>query len=165
MYNIYKKISLKLDILLQGKGCYSAIGKIWFRQRQELSVGSICEHFHTVAHELAHALGIFHTQSRPDRDRYVIINEQNAQRNQKTNFRAEKSAKCATYDIPYEYGSVMHYRTHEFSVNRKATVIPRNPLYVQTMGSGTGPSFLDVLLVNKHYNCLSKFRKFSGKQI
>ncbi|VDM27442.1 unnamed protein product [Toxocara canis] len=31
------------------------------------------------------------------------------------------------------------------------------------MGSGTGPSFLDVLLVNKHYNCLEKCNRYNTK--
>ncbi|VDD85755.1 unnamed protein product [Enterobius vermicularis] len=166
---------------VRGTGCYSAIGRVWFQKRQDLSVGTICEHFHTVTHELAHALGLFHTQSRPDRNRYVIIHEENAlasfastslnnfvtliteegrrcafQRGQQGNFRAEDPTSCVTYDIPYEYGSVMHYRNHEFSVNSKPTVVPRDPLHEHTMGSGTGPSFLDVLLINKHYNCLDR---------
>uniref|UniRef100_A0A0M3IDY4 Metalloendopeptidase n=1 Tax=Ascaris lumbricoides TaxID=6252 RepID=A0A0M3IDY4_ASCLU len=113
--------------------------------------------FHTVTHELAHALGIFHTQSRSDRDQYVTIIAGNAEKDQRSNFVAETSKISENYGIPYEYGSVMHYRNHElayrFSVNQLPTVVPRDPLHEQTMGSGTGPSFLDVLLVNKHYRC------------
>ncbi|VDM44854.1 unnamed protein product [Toxocara canis] len=69
--------------------------------------------FHTVTHELAHALGLFHTQSRFDRDQYVTIVAGNAQKDQRSNFIAETPRVSENYGIPYEYGSVMHYRYHE----------------------------------------------------
>ncbi|VDK52036.1 unnamed protein product [Anisakis simplex] len=157
---------------IRGKGCYSSIGRVWYARSQALSVGQECEHspnyrimhflqFHTITHELAHALGIFHTQSRTDRDRYVTIISGNAEHSQRSNFIAESSRVSENYGIPYEYGSVMHYRNHEFSVNNYPTVVARDPLHRQTMGSGTGPSFLDVLLVNKHYNCLDRCKKYN----
>lgn len=36
------------------------------------------------------------------------------QKDQRSNFVAETSKISENYGIPYEYGSVMHYRNHEY---------------------------------------------------
>jgi len=42
-----------------------------------VSIGNGCERMSTVQHEIMHALGIYHEQSRTDRDDYVTIELQN----------------------------------------------------------------------------------------
>ena len=44
---------------------------------QIVSIGYGCEREEIVLHELMHTLGFFHTNSRPDRDAYVIVYTQN----------------------------------------------------------------------------------------
>ena len=78
-----------------------------------------------MAHELGHALGYWHEQSRGDRDNFVTINTVNICQNCcqqsdgsmgpcKFNFQIENSA--ASYG-PYDFDSVMHYGRCFFSTN------------------------------------------------
>ena len=58
-----------------GGGCSSSLG----RQGgiQFLSLADGCHGMATIMHEFMHALGVAHTQSRPDRDEYVTIIKEN----------------------------------------------------------------------------------------
>lgn len=62
-----------------------------------------------VTHELGHTIGLYHTQSRYDRDHNVIVNTANIQQGTAHNFDKETADNTDNYGIPYEYGSNMHY--------------------------------------------------------
>ena len=40
-----------------------------------LNLGKHCEHFNVVAHELMHALGLYHEQQRLDRNLYMEVED------------------------------------------------------------------------------------------
>ena len=62
-------------ILLLFESCYSYVGRSPSSRRdyQDLSIGRGCAHLGIVLHELMHAIGFYHEQSRYDRDQYVRI--------------------------------------------------------------------------------------------
>ena len=62
-----------------------------------------------MVHELLHAIGAFHEQSRPDRDNYVIVNSDNVIPGTLQNFRRFTSSVINTFGVGYDYSSVMHY--------------------------------------------------------
>ena len=55
--------------------CSSVIGHTG--GKQVLNLGKDCLVNGIIQHELMHALGIFHEQSRPDRDYFIVIFEDN----------------------------------------------------------------------------------------
>ncbi|MCA9658760.1 MAG: FG-GAP repeat protein, partial [Myxococcales bacterium] len=61
----------------------------------------------TVAHEMLHALGLFHEQQRPDRDNYVDYHEECVREGGEGNFTKMYSENALG---PYDLASLMHYR-------------------------------------------------------
>lgn len=59
-----------------------------------------------MAHELMHALGVWHEQSRPDRALYVIIDYSKIQPGFEHNFDIQEDASTVG---PYDFESIMHY--------------------------------------------------------
>jgi hypothetical protein len=76
-----------------------------------------------ICHELCHALGFSHEQSRPDRDSYVTINLANVSQtacnsgscNHNFNIRAADSWPANGLNTSYDFDSVMHYFSTAFS--------------------------------------------------
>ena len=64
-------------------------------------------------HEFIHALGMYHVQSRTDRDKYVEIKWDNIPEDAKHNFKIKKTTR--TFDVPYDPLSIMHYPNYAFA--------------------------------------------------
>ncbi|XP_022099401.1 blastula protease 10-like [Acanthaster planci] len=140
---------------MKGDGCWSYIGKQG-TGAQDISIGSGCDHLGTTAHEIAHAMGFHHEQSRSDRDDYVNILYENVRLGLEDNFvKYEAVTQSMTHGVPYDPTSVMHYNTRYFSSNGKPTIITINPLDQFDLGQREHLSFYDVYLANIIYDCLS----------
>ena len=98
-------------------GCSSFIGMLG--GSQDITIGPGCQSLGVVSHEIFHALGVYHEQSRSDRDSFVAINFGNIQAGFEGNFNIASNA----IDIgSYNYDSIMHYSTHAFSSNGSPTI-------------------------------------------
>jgi hypothetical protein len=138
-----------------GNGCYSYVGQSGFmtgdRTVSLQHPGCITQGI--IMHELLHTLGFYHEQSRPDRDSYVTIRQGNIQSGKEHNFDKYENSFVDTKNVPYDYGSVMHYEADAFTSNGLPTIEPIEP-GVQ-IGQRVWMSPIDIAEVRLFYNCPS----------
>lgn len=103
----------------EGTLCASFVGRKGGEQIINLSPR--CTTMNTV-HELGHALGMWHEQSRADRDSYIQIVWENIDEDHKYNFN-QHVTDGKDYG-EYDYQSIMHYGPYAFSKNGQKTIIP-----------------------------------------
>nr|XP_006819793.1 PREDICTED: zinc metalloproteinase nas-15-like [Saccoglossus kowalevskii] len=106
------------------QGCWSSVGRDG--GKQEISLGFGCtEHLGTIMHEMMHAMGFYHEQSRTDRDKYVTIVWENIFPKMEENFEKYGHQTIDDLGSPYDYTSIMHYPKDAFSKNDGDTIIPK----------------------------------------
>ncbi|XP_053544908.1 embryonic protein UVS.2 [Bombina bombina] len=137
-----------LDIA-SGSGCWSYIGKTGESQFVSVSRNG-CLARGVIQHEVLHALGFYHEQSRSDRDNYVDIMWQYINEGDWENM---EKIDTENLGIEYDYSSVMHYGRYAYSnTSGKATISPK-PEPSVTIGQRYGLSELDVQKIKKLYDC------------
>ncbi|XP_072237203.1 low choriolytic enzyme-like [Leuresthes tenuis] len=141
-------------------GCFSFVGRRGRGQVVSLSRRG-CVFKQIVQHELLHALGFNHEQTRSDRDNHVRILLQNVIPGMEHNFRKINTRNLGT---PYDYNSVMHYGRFAFSRNRQPTIVPIPDANVP-IGRATQMSPTDILRVNRLYQCNSTATRNAGKAV
>lgn len=108
-------------------GNSSYVGRIG--GRQEIKIYNWDYRF-IMAHELAHALGVWHEQSRSDRDQYIEVIYSNIQSGLENNFDIHSNARMFG---PYDFDSIMHYPGCAFtrcsSCNSSCYTIRARPAY------------------------------------
>ncbi|MEO5925581.1 MAG: M12 family metallopeptidase [Bryobacteraceae bacterium] len=94
--------------------CASNIGMLG--GRQTIQLGTSCPKG-AIIHELGHALGLMHEQSRQDRNRWLTVLYENIDNTAYLQFGQESNSRDVGY---YDYGSIMHYSPLGFSVDGNA---------------------------------------------
>lgn len=124
-----------------GSGCSSYVGRIG--GAQEVQVAECGRG--SVVHELLHAAGFYHEQSRNDRDQFITIAWDEIDPDSRSNFEKQSGQDIG----PYDYGSIMHYSSRAFSRTGKPTIVPTTPNV--TIGQREGLSTHDRAAIASLY--------------
>ena len=131
--------------------------------RQSVYIGPRCNRGNSI-HEIGHAVGFWHEQSRPDRDEYINILTRNIASGMRHNFMKRRHHDVDYQGTKYDYGSIMQYSTTAFSrcTNKKGVNCPTitvsntaayNDQGRPTLGQRSALSHIDILQANRLYRC------------
>ncbi|XP_028414660.1 uncharacterized protein LOC114537762 [Dendronephthya gigantea] len=136
--------------------CASAIGRIG--RYQPIRVGDLCP-AGSLIHEWGHALGLWHEQSREDRDGFVKVNWDNILPGKKDQFKKYRHFSANTLSIKYDYMSIMHYGKDYFAkltedqMGYLTTLEALNDKYRDKIGQRKHVTSADAAKVNVLYGC------------
>ncbi|MEP7294530.1 MAG: M12 family metallopeptidase, partial [Chloroflexota bacterium] len=103
-----------------GAGCSSRVGMVG--GSQAITIGTGCD-WPRAVHEMCHSAGLWHEQSREDRDRFVTIHLDNVTVANRHNF--DQHVTDGDDIGPYDYDSIMHYGRRDFAIDStKDTITP-----------------------------------------
>lgn len=140
--------------------CWSRIGRRGGEQEIRLDDGGCGKS--AIIHEIGHTVGLWHEQSRADRDEYVEIRWENIRAGaDDVCYTGDPDDKCFNFDKHisdgddvggYDYDSIMHYWAYAFSKNGLPTVVPLDPTVgLDDIGAGDDLSAGDIAAVASMY--------------
>ncbi|CAJ0596166.1 unnamed protein product [Cylicocyclus nassatus] len=136
-------------------GCYSTVGRPGGASLLSLEANHkrTCMTDYIVLHELLHVVGLWHEHQRADRDRFIKVVRKNVAKGMKLQFKKVKPPQAYTYNVQYDYMSIMHYNKHTFAIGKRITMRTRDPRYQNLIGKVNDASPSDYLKVCRMYGC------------
>lgn len=133
---------------IPGAGCSSYVGMVGGEQAVTLS--EYCTTGNAI-HEIGHSIGLWHEQSRVDRENYITINYDNIQSGRDHNFYTYKYSGFDGEELTsaLDFGSIMMYGSYSFSANGRPTIVRKNGTTFS--GQRNGLSSGDISGVNNMY--------------
>ncbi|XP_053673696.1 hatching enzyme 1.2-like [Anopheles nili] len=138
-------------------GCYASIGRNLDNEQNVMNLQAPgCLHGGTPIHEMMHTLGFLHEVSRPDRDQYIYVNRSALEPQYQTdsfyntNF-AKYERNVETYNIGYNYGSIMHYTRYAGARDRRYPVLVNLKSYDEDDFGNSTLSATDIESIHFRY--------------
>uniref|UniRef100_A0A182JV61 Metalloendopeptidase n=1 Tax=Anopheles christyi TaxID=43041 RepID=A0A182JV61_9DIPT len=139
-----------LNVTASPTGCWATLGMNVLANQLNLQREG-CLETGVIMHQLLHVLGLTHPQSRPDRDFYVLVQDDAIETALKKNLVKYQQGVIEDFGIPYDYESILHCQSDAFgsSATNRATVVP---LANVEIGQRNELSLKDVRKLNKMYD-------------
>ncbi|OQV23521.1 putative Dorsal-ventral patterning tolloid-like protein 1 [Hypsibius exemplaris] len=139
--------------------CSSYVGRMQIGEQDVQLAAGCLKLIGEVQHELLHALGLYHEQSRMDRDQHVYIVRENIFRAQDMDYASQfDKYESNTFGLPYDFESIMHYGHNYFSRSAHLpTIVPRRQQQNRSpvrMGNRDKMTDLDSQKISYLYKCL-----------
>ncbi|XP_055354834.1 zinc metalloproteinase nas-6-like [Paramacrobiotus metropolitanus] len=132
----------------KGLQCMSNIGRMGGKQFVTYAPGCLKKHG-DVQHELMHVMGFFHEHSRQDRDHHIKIIWDNIASGDREQFTQHAGN---TYDLPYDYESILHYKYNAFAKDAEIpTIVPSRKR--AKIGQNDNLSPLDIARIHRRFGC------------
>ncbi|KAK0400917.1 hypothetical protein QR680_015518 [Steinernema hermaphroditum] len=139
-----------------GTGCNSPVGRETDPSvvTQDISLGDGCDPPGVAAHEIGHSLGMYHGQSRADRDQWISVNTSNVEPKFVFAYDEASSTTNNNFGMRYDMRSIMHYEPNGFAIDPNIPTMNAFDVLAQSsMGASRMPVFTDITLINYLYKC------------
>ncbi|CEF68602.1 Astacin-like metalloendopeptidase [Strongyloides ratti] len=104
-----------------------------------------------IIRETLRAFGIDYEHNRRDRDKYITVSPRHILSDYRKYFEKKHSTVTITYDIEYDFRSVMHFSPYEYTKKTGKVLHSKDKLMSQFIGKSQYLTFNDAKLLNNKY--------------